>query len=140
MGAASRFESSVGLRRRLGIRPVVPKVRCPLGLLTELLDDLDVLGTDTAPLRSSADDVVRMWERANAPRSGPVPADIQADLGGIIAGPSHYQRTSEYPEQCGDPYCPGGLHDGERCRFDAECEHGECAGAGDCGNPQGTCE
>jgi microsomal dipeptidase-like Zn-dependent dipeptidase len=110
------------------------------GTLVDLLDDLDRLGTDATPLRSSADDFVRMWERAVAERSGPVPLDVTVDLAGIVESPSHYQRLGEYPEECGEPYCPGGLTLGERCRFAVECESGTCAGAGECGEPQGTCE
>jgi microsomal dipeptidase-like Zn-dependent dipeptidase len=110
-----------------------------IGLLPDLLDDLDGLGTDTAPLRSSADDFVRMWERASGPRSGPVEGleDIVTD--GIVPGPTHNERLAEYPTMCDAAYCPGALAAGERCRFAAECESESCMGAGECGNPLGTC-
>ncbi len=111
-----------------------------IGQLTDLLDDLDVLGTDTAPLRSSADDFVRMWERAVAERGGAMPAESPADVSGIVSAPSHYMRQQEFPEECGVRYCAGALVTGESCRFAAECESDVCADAGDCGSPRGTCE
>jgi microsomal dipeptidase-like Zn-dependent dipeptidase len=110
------------------------------GTLIDLLDDLDNLGSDATQLRSSADDFVRMWERATAERSGPIVLEEPQDLAGIVESPSHYQRQNEFPQECDEPYCPGGLLAGERCRFAAECESGVCAGAGECGSPQGTCE
>lgn len=109
-----------------------------IGLLTDLLDDLDALGTDTAPLRSSADAFVRMWERAVGERGGAVVVEA-ADLEGIEAAPSHYERLQEYPTQCDEPYCAGGIGVGEECRFDGECGSGTCVGAGECGTPRGVC-
>jgi microsomal dipeptidase-like Zn-dependent dipeptidase len=110
-----------------------------IGLLTALLDDLDQLGSDSAALRSSADAFVRMWERAEAQRSGPVvPAD-DLDAGGIVVLETHPKREGTYPKECGDSYCAGGLQTGDACRFAAECASGECVGAGECGAPRGTC-
>lgn len=111
-----------------------------IGLLPELLDDLDQLGTDTQPLRTSADDFVRMWERASGPRSGPVAAAEPPNASGVTALPVHGHRRADFPTECGLPYCPAALLTGEPCRFDAECESGQCADAGDCGEPMGTCQ
>ncbi len=110
-----------------------------IGSLTSLLDDLDQLGTDTEPLRSSADDFVRMWERAAGTRSGPAQAvdDLQTD--GIVPLPTINERAAELPTECGEPYCAGGLVSGVECRFDAECDSGSCVDAGECGTPTGTC-
>lgn len=110
-----------------------------IGLLTALLDDLDQLGSDTAPLRGSADAFVRMWERAENPRSGPAAATDDLDPSGVVVLPTHPKREAEYPKECNKSYCPGGLQSGDPCRFAAECASGTCTGAGDCGNPQGVC-
>lgn len=110
-----------------------------IGLITELLADLDQLGSDTAPLRSSADDFVRMWERAAGPRSGPAATVDDIDLTGITVLPTHGKREAEFPSECNLHYCPAALETGAACRFDAECVSGSCVGAGDCGKPQGTC-
>ncbi|MBK8264805.1 MAG: membrane dipeptidase [Nannocystis sp.] len=111
-----------------------------IGQLGQLLDDLDQHGSDTAPLRRSADDFVRMWERASGPRGGPAddPADI--DLSGITVLPAHAARRGALPKECDRAYCPGALLSGAECRFDAECESGECQGAGECGAPRGLCQ
>ena len=110
-----------------------------IGLLPALLDDLDQLGSDTAALRSSADAFVRMWERAEADRSGPVEPADDLDAGGITVLQTHPKREAEYPKECGDSYCPGALQTGDACRFAAECASGDCVGAGECGKPPGTC-
>ncbi len=110
-----------------------------IGLIPELLADLDQLGTDTAPLRSSADDFVRMWERAAGPRSGPAQTVDDLDVAGITVLPVHSLREAEYPVECKDSYCPGSLLAGEVCRFAAECVSGSCVGAGECGKPKGMC-
>lgn len=110
-----------------------------IGLLDDLLDDLDLLGSDTAPLRGSADTFVRMWERASGPRTGPADPADDLDAGGVVALPPHATREAEYPSECGKSYCPASLPSGEPCRFDGECVRGACEGAGMCGNPQGTC-
>jgi microsomal dipeptidase-like Zn-dependent dipeptidase len=110
-----------------------------MGLLPDLLDDLERLGSDTEPLRTSADDFVRMWERASERRSGPVAAKEPPSTAGVRVLPTHVQRRAEYPSECGIAYCPAGLLSGESCRFDAECESGACEGAGECGMPSGTC-
>ena len=110
-----------------------------IGLLPALLDDLDQLGSDTAALRSSADAFVRMWERAEAPRSGPVEPAGDLDPGGIVVLETHPKREGTYPKECGDSYCAGGLQTGDVCRFAGECASGECVGAGECGTPRGTC-
>lgn len=111
-----------------------------IGLLPALLDDLDQLGTDTEPLRTSADDFVRMWERASGERTGPAESIDDLSTEGIVQEPRHTERLAAYPEECGTRYCPDALLADEPCRFDAECVSGVCAGAGDCGNPLGTCE
>ncbi|HEY0135338.1 MAG TPA: membrane dipeptidase [Nannocystis sp.] len=110
-----------------------------VGLLPALLADLDQLGTDTAPLRSSADDFVRMWERAASPRSGPAANADDLDVSGVTVLPVHSLREAEFPAQCGDSYCAGALEAGAECRFAAECVSGECVGAGECGKPRGVC-
>ncbi len=110
-----------------------------IGLLTELLADLDQLGSDTAPLRSSADDFVRMWERAAGPRSGPAATVDDIDITGITVLPAHSAREGEFPSECNVHYCPAVLEAGAACRFAAECISGDCMGAGECGKPQGSC-
>jgi microsomal dipeptidase-like Zn-dependent dipeptidase len=110
-----------------------------IGLIPDLLADLEQLGTDTGPLRSSADAFVRMWERAEGPRSGPAPADGAVDVAGVVHLPSHAKREAEFPSECGQSYCEAALVSGESCRFDAECVSGDCVGAGECGSPRGTC-
>jgi microsomal dipeptidase-like Zn-dependent dipeptidase len=111
-----------------------------IGLLADLLDDLDALGTDTTPLRRSADDFVRMWERAANDRSGPVELADDVVTEGVVAQPSHLERLAEFPTECDEAYCPAALLAGASCRFAAECVSGTCAGAGECGSPLGTCE
>ena len=111
-----------------------------LGLLGDLIDEMESLGSDVDALRDSADDFVRMWERASSERSGPADTLDDFDESGIVIEPSHFERREALPKECGDPYCPGALLPGEACRFDAECESGVCTGEGDCAPPLGTCE
>jgi len=110
-----------------------------IGLLPDLLDDLDQLGTDTEPLRSSAEDFVGMWERATGTREGPAETTDDLDLGGIVPLPSINQRLVDYPTECGEYYCAAALVSGAECKFDAECESGSCIDAGECGTPTGEC-
>ncbi len=111
-----------------------------IGLLDDMLDDLDALGSDSGPLRSSADDFVRMWERGESTREGPAESADDLDDSGITKLPLHYDRETQLPEECGERYCPDALVAGVECRFDAECVSGVCAGAGECGTPTGVCE
>lgn len=66
-----------------------------VGLLMDLLDDLDQLGADTTPLKSSADNFVRMWERADTERKGAA-ADIsnltEAPTAQVVVGVPHEER------------------------------------------------
>jgi microsomal dipeptidase-like Zn-dependent dipeptidase len=66
-----------------------------IGLLMDLVDDLDQLGTDTTALRDSADAFVRMWERASSDRDGPAddPSDLRTD--GITIAPAHAIRREQ---------------------------------------------
>lgn len=111
-----------------------------IGLLTALLDDLDQLGTDTEPLRTSAHDFVVMWERAQGNRKGPFVSASDMDVSGIRKLAPHYTRRQTYPEECGEPYCADSLLPGTSCQFNAECVSGVCAGAGMCGAPWGVCD
>jgi microsomal dipeptidase-like Zn-dependent dipeptidase len=111
-----------------------------LGLLGDLIDELELLGSDVDPLRHSADDFVVMWERASGPRTGPAADVSDMDTTGITIEPSHSMRLAALPTECDDPYCPGAYVAGQDCRFDAECESGVCAGAGECGVPNGVCQ
>lgn len=65
------------------------------GLLMDLVDDLDQLGADTRPLKSSADNFVRMWERAEGERYGAA-ADIsnltEAPIAQVVMNPPHQER------------------------------------------------
>lgn len=110
-----------------------------VGLLGDLLADLDQLGTDTEPLRRSADDFVRMWERAQGERTGAAETLGELDMSGIVPTPSINDRIEDYPTECGEYYCEGAFVSGAECRFDAECESGTCTGAGECGSPVGMC-
>lgn len=111
-----------------------------VGTLPDLLDDLDALGSDTTPLRNSADDFVRMWERAEGSRPGPADLNGEIETDGIAVQPLHGTRLAEYPTECDEPFCPSSLLAGTDCRFDAECVSGTCADAGPCGVPVGHCE
>lgn len=110
-----------------------------IGLLVDLLDDLDQLGTDTTQLRSSADAFVRMWERAEGPRTGPADPADDVDLDGVVVLPPHGTREATYPKECNKSYCPQSIESGQPCRFNAECVSGTCTDAGMCGSPLGTC-
>lgn len=110
------------------------------GVLVDLLDDLDQLGSDTSQLRTSAEDFAVMWERSAGKRKGPAESIDDLDDSGVTILPDHDAREAEFPTECDEPYCPASIPAGELCRFDAECVSGTCANAGDCGTPRGTCE
>ncbi len=111
-----------------------------MGVLVDLLDDLDQLGSDSQPLRSSAEDFARMWERSVGEREGPAEDISDLDATGVTVLPPHDEREAQFPTECDLPYCPASIPSGELCRFDVECVSGTCAGAGDCGTPRGTCD
>jgi len=110
-----------------------------MGVVLDLIDDLEALGTDVEPLRTSADDWVTMWERVEV-RSGMADPADDIDTSGVTVLPAHGLRRQDYPTECDITYCEGGTLSGEDCRFDAECESGVCEGAGKCGTPRGTCQ
>ena len=97
-----------------------------IGLLPALVHDLQTLGADVRPLRSSAETFVRMWERATGPRSGPVTL-APMDLDGVGPHVSVEERRGDYPDKCGKDYCPAYQELGGACRFDAECKSGQCS-------------
>lgn len=111
-----------------------------MGVVLDLIDDLEALGTDVEPLRTSADDWVTMWERAQETRTGMADPAEDIDITGVTVLPAHGIRRQDYPTECNITYCEAGTLSGEECRFDAECESGTCVDAGDCGTPRGTCE
>jgi hypothetical protein len=80
-----------------------------IGLLTELLADLDQLGSDTAPLRSSADNFVRMWERAAGPRSGPADPADDLDVSGVTVLPRPRPARGRVPPGVRRFLLPGAL-------------------------------
>ncbi|WP_044242877.1 membrane dipeptidase [Chondromyces apiculatus] len=109
-----------------------------IGLLPDLLDDLDHLGAPTASLRNSAETFIRMWERAAGLRSGMADAANDVDTSGIAAYVPRETREATYPVQCGKAYAPSSKALGETCRFDAECVTGDCSSS-PCTNLSGTC-
>ncbi|HSN98275.1 MAG TPA: dickkopf-related protein, partial [Candidatus Nanopelagicales bacterium] len=98
-----------------------------VGLLPDLLDDLDQLGADTGPLRSSAEAFIRMWERAAGPRTEMADPAEDIDITGVAPYIPREDREATYPTQCGDPYFPAFQEIGGACRFDAECITGKCS-------------
>lgn len=109
-----------------------------MGVVLDLIDDLEALGTDVEPLRTSATDWVTMWERVEV-RSGMADPADDIDTSGVTILPVHGVRRQDYPTECDITYCEGGTLSGEDCRFDAECVSGTCVDAGECGTPRGTC-
>ncbi|AKT40543.1 membrane dipeptidase [Chondromyces crocatus] len=109
-----------------------------VGLLPDLIQDLDRLGANTGPLRSSAESFIRMWERASGPRSGMADPANDVDPSGVAAYVPVAQREASYPTQCGKAYAPASKDLGESCRFDAECTTGDCSSA-PCTIQSGTC-
>ena len=120
-----------------------------VGQLPDLVEDLENLGVDTNPLWSSAENFIRMWERAaSTSRTGP--ADSATDLDSFDPEPvlaTWLERTARRAPfinagtmQCDTAYCPAFQDEGLSCRFDAECRSGRCAGNDDlCGLWRGSC-
>mgnify|MGYP002137512276 CR=1 FL=1 len=109
-----------------------------IGLLGDLVTDLEHLGVDTGPLANSAEATIKMWERAEGARSGPADDAADLDAGGVVAV-SREDREAAFPQVCGTPYCPGAYVAGQACAFDEECSSGQCS-SGPCGIPKGKCQ
>jgi len=109
-----------------------------VGLLPDLIEDLEQLGADTAPLHSSAKNFIRMWERASGPRTGMADPANDIDTSGIEPYTPREQREAAYPTQCGKAYAPAYQDVGGDCRFDGECISGDCSST-PCVDQSGTC-
>ncbi|AGP32680.1 peptidase M19 [Sorangium cellulosum So0157-2] len=96
------------------------------GMLPDLVADLERLGVDTTGLRSSTESFLRMWERAAGPRAGMADPAADMDEGGVAPFVPAEERELAYPTKCGAAYCPGFQELGGGCRFDEECESGQC--------------
>ncbi len=110
-----------------------------IGLLGDLILELDQLGVDTGALNDSAERVLRMWERAEGPRRGPATTADDLDPGGVEVSPTIDERKAAFPKECGVAYCAASLAPGDACAFDGECTSNNCS-AGPCGVPKGTCK
>ena len=97
-----------------------------VGLLPDLLRDVRNLGANTAPLESSAELFIRMWERASGPRSGMVDAALDIDTSGVAPWVKPEDREKAYPTVCGAHYAPDSKVLNQGCRFDAECISDQC--------------
>ncbi len=97
-----------------------------VGLLPDLLRDVRNLGANTAPLESSAETFIRMWERATGPRSGMADAALDIDTSGVAPWVKPEDREQAYPTVCGAHYAPDSKVLNQGCRFDAECISDQC--------------
>jgi microsomal dipeptidase-like Zn-dependent dipeptidase len=113
-----------------------------VGLLPDLMQDLENQGLDLSNLESSSENFVRMWERTEEARSGAADTATDIDTTGIVVGPNARQREATYPQACallgGLSYCDGALALGYECRTDAECSSHRCTAVA-CGTVPGTC-
>jgi microsomal dipeptidase-like Zn-dependent dipeptidase len=111
-----------------------------IGLLPDLVQELQTLGADVAPLLSSAETFVRMWERAEGPRGGwATPAD-DVDTSGITHLPSDDDLQDSYPLHCNKHYCANHAELGMQCRFNGECRSEACSASDlTCGVEGGVC-
>ncbi|WP_225409674.1 membrane dipeptidase [Stigmatella hybrida] len=110
-----------------------------VGLLPDVVKDLKQLGVNTTGLESSAETFIRMWERANSPRSGMADAALDIDTSGVKPYVAKATREAAYPQICGKRYAPASKTFGESCRFDQECGSGTCSADDACGETTGTC-
>ena len=121
-----------------------------VGLLPDLLNDLDQLGVDTGPLRGSAESFLRMWERAAGARSGMADPANDVDTSGVAPYLEPGQRPQyalcDNDADCGDEvfYCntAAPLIDSDNecvfkrpdhtgCTRDGQCLSNECGGCAD---------
>ncbi|RKH49301.1 membrane dipeptidase [Corallococcus llansteffanensis] len=110
-----------------------------VGLLPDVVRDLKQLGVNTTGLEGSAENFIRMWERANGARSGMADAAADIDTGGVAAYVPKATREAAYPQICGKRYAPATKFVSETCRFDQECRSGSCNALDDCGDIPGSC-
>jgi microsomal dipeptidase-like Zn-dependent dipeptidase len=96
------------------------------GLLPDLITDLKAANVDTSNLEQSAEKFLLMWERAGVPRGGQASAATDLDPSGVEPFVSHDVREAGLPRKCGSSYCPAYQTIGSSCRFDEECESGQC--------------
>jgi microsomal dipeptidase-like Zn-dependent dipeptidase len=97
------------------------------GLLPDLITDLKNSNVDTSNLERSAESFLAMWERAQSDRARtPLPVANFA-TGEITHLASASDRESGYPSMCGTTYCPAAQSIGGQCRYDVECESGQCS-------------
>ncbi|MET0403474.1 MAG: membrane dipeptidase, partial [Cystobacter sp.] len=101
-----------------------------VGLLPDLLRDLRQLGANTAGLEGSTETFVRMWERAQTPRSGMADAAADIDTSGVAPYVDKATREANFPLMCGTPYSPASKVIGEACRFSQECASAKCTSEG----------
>ncbi|WP_395808741.1 membrane dipeptidase [Archangium minus] len=97
-----------------------------VGLLPDLLKDLGRVGAQTEGLANSAELYIRMWERANGPRTGMADAASDIDTSGVAPYEDKSVREARYPTVCGIAYAPDTKVLNEGCRFDAECISDQC--------------
>jgi microsomal dipeptidase-like Zn-dependent dipeptidase len=109
-----------------------------VGLLPDVVRDLKLLGVNTAGLEGSSETFLRMWERAQTPRSGMADAAADIDTSGVAAYVEKSTREAQYPMVCGKAYAPDSKVLGQTCRFNEECISDKCTSL-DCGNIKGTC-
>jgi microsomal dipeptidase-like Zn-dependent dipeptidase len=97
-----------------------------VGLLPDLLKDLGRVGAQTTGLANSTETYLRMWERANAPRTGMADTAADIDTSGIAPYEDKAAREARYPTVCGAAYAPDSKLLNQGCRFDAECISDQC--------------
>ncbi|NOK17837.1 membrane dipeptidase [Corallococcus carmarthensis] len=110
-----------------------------VGLLPDVVKDLKQLGVNTTGLEGSAENFIRMWERANGTRTGMADAANDIDTGGVAAYVPKATREAAFPQLCGKAYAPSTKLVSETCRFDQECKSGACNALDNCGDIPGVC-
>ncbi|HSP78447.1 MAG TPA: membrane dipeptidase [Myxococcaceae bacterium] len=98
-----------------------------VGLLPDLLRDLQQLGANTPGLENSAETFLRTWERAQSPRSGMANPATDIDTSGVAPYVDKATREAQYPTLCGEAYAPGAKVAGQLCEYDVQCASNMCS-------------